>query len=70
MLVKVFSFKSMSKDDVIQATKKLPSNKAPISNGIPISIIKNFVTCYYEKLASIFNDCLKRRKVSEFNENC
>ena len=37
-----FSFKSISKDDIIEAVKKLPSNKASISNDIPISIIKNF----------------------------
>ena len=29
---------------------------------MPISIIKNFATCYCEKLASIFNDCLKENK--------
>ena len=57
-----FSFKSISKDDIIEAVKKLPSNKASISNNIPISIIKNFSTCYCEKLASIFNDCLKENK--------
>ena len=57
-----FSFKSISKDDIIEAVKKLPSNKASISNDIPISIIKNFATCYCEKLASIFNDCLKENK--------
>ena len=39
-----FSFKSISKDDIIEAVKKLPSNKASISNDIPISIIKKF--CY------------------------
>ena len=55
-----FSFKSISKDHTIEAAKKLPSNKASISNDIPISIIKNFATCYCEKLASIFNDCLKK----------
>ena len=27
-----------------------------------ISIIKNFATCHCEKLASIFNDCLKENK--------
>ena len=57
-----FSFKSISKDDIIEAVKKLPSNKASISNDILISIIKNFATCYCEKLASIFNDCLKENK--------
>ena len=38
------------------------------TNDIPVSIIKNFAACYCEKLASIFNECLK--KVSDFNENC
>ena len=57
-----FSFKSISKDDITEPVKKLPSNKASISNDIPISIIKNFVNCYCEKLASIFNDCLEENK--------
>ena len=57
-----FSFKSLSKHDIIEALIKLRSNKASISNDIPISIIKNFATCYCEKLASIFNDCLKENK--------
>ena len=48
-----FSFKSISKDDIIEALKKLPSDKASISTDIPISIIKNFITCYYEKLARL-----------------
>ena len=50
-----FSFKSISKDDIIEAVRKLPSNKASISNDTPVSTIKNFATCYCEKLASIFN---------------
>ena len=32
-----FSFKSISKEDIIEAVKNLPSNKASISNDIPIS---------------------------------
>ena len=31
-------------------------------NEIPILVIKNFATCYCEKHASIFNDCLKESK--------
>ena len=58
----IFSFKSISKDDIIEAVKNLPSNKASISNDIPISIIKNFATCCCEKLANILNDCLKENK--------
>ena len=56
-----FSFKSISKDDIIEGVKKLPSNKASISNDIPITM-KSFVHCYCEKLASIFNDCLEESK--------
>ena len=52
-----FSFKPISKDDITEAVKKLLSNKASISYDIPISIIKNYATCYCEKLASNFNDC-------------
>ena len=52
-----FSFKSISKDDITEAVKKLLSNKASISYDMPISIIKNCATCYCEKLASNFNDC-------------
>ena len=57
-----FSFKSISKGDIIKAIRKLPSNKASISNDISISIIKNFANCYWEKVASIFNDCVKENK--------
>ena len=52
----------MSKDNIIEAVKKLPSNKPSISNDIPKSIIKNFATCYCEKLTSTFNNCLKKNK--------
>ena len=66
MVVKVFFInqylKTKLKQNITEAVKKLPSNKASISNDIPISIIKNFATCYCEKLASIFNDCLKENK--------
>ena len=64
-----YFLKSTSKDDIIEAVKKLPWNKASISNDIPISTIKNFATCCCE-FASIFNDCLKENNVSELNENC
>ena len=61
-----FSFKSISKEDILEAVKKLPSNKASISYDVAISIVKNFATCYCEKLASIFNDCLKENKFPNF----
>ena len=57
-----FSFKAISKDDIIEPVKKLPSNKVSISNDIPVSMINSFAACYCEKLSSIFNDCLKENK--------
>ena len=57
-----FSFKSISKNDIIEGYKKLPPSKASISNDIPITIIKSFAHCYCEKLASIFNECLEESK--------
>ena len=54
-----FSFKPISKDDIIEAVKKLPSIKGSISNDIRSSIIKSFAHCYSKKLAKNFNDYLK-----------
>ena len=66
MVVKVFFInqylKTKLKQNITEAVKKLPSNKALISNDIPILIIKNFANCYCEKLASSFNNCLKENK--------
>ena len=44
-----FSFKPVSKSDIISAIKNLPSNKASISNDIPVSVMKQFANCYNEK---------------------
>ena len=61
-----FSFKLTSKDDIIEAVKKILSNRASILNDIPISCIKNFATYFFEKFESNFNNCLKKQ-ISEFN---
>ena len=37
-------------------------NKASISNDLPVSIIKNLTSCYYNKLRDLWNDCLKENK--------
>ena len=55
-------FKPVSKKHVIDAIKKLPSNKASVSNDIPISLMKQFANCYCEKLTNILNDCLKENR--------
>ena len=57
-----FSFRPVSKNNIISAIKKLPSNKASISNGIPVLVMKQFAICYCEKLTNIFNDSLKENR--------
>ena len=44
----IFSSKSISKNDIIERSQKLPSNKASILNDVPVSIIKDFAICYCE----------------------
>ena len=59
-MVKVFLSSEYLK--AILLKQLLPSNKASISNDIPVSIIKNFATCYCEKFVIIFNDSLKKKQ--------
>ena len=40
--------------------KEPPGNKATVSNDIPVSVLKEFVSAYYEKLTDIFNNCIRR----------
>ena len=56
-------FKLVSKKDIIDTIKKLPSNNASISNDISVSVMKQFVNCYCEKLTNILNDCLKENRL-------
>ena len=42
--------------------KNLYSNKASISNGIAVSVMKQLANCYCEKPANILNDCFKEIK--------
>ena len=62
MVVKVFLLNQYLKTISLKQSKNYLQKKTSISNDIPISIIKHFITCYCEKLASIFNDCLKENK--------
>ena len=55
-------FKPVSKKDIIDAIKKLPSNKASISNDIPVSVMTQFANRYCGKLTNILNDCLKENR--------
>ena len=39
--------------------KERPGNKATVSNGIPVSVLKKSVFVNYEKLADILNNCIR-----------
>ena len=54
-----FSFETISKRYVLDLTKQLPGNKATVSNDIPVSVLKESVSAYYEKLTDIFNNCIR-----------
>ena len=48
---------TVSRKDVLDLIKDLPGNKATVSNDIPVSVLKESVYAYYEKLTDIFNNC-------------
>ena len=54
-----FGKETISKKDVLNLIKQLPRNKATVSNDIPVSVLKESVSAYYEKLTDIFNNCIR-----------
>ena len=62
---KNFSFETVSKEDVLDLIKELPGNKATVSNDIPVSVLKESVSAYYEKWTDIFNNCIRSGTFSE-----
>ena len=54
-----FSFETVSKKDILDLIKELPGNKGTVSNDIPVSVLKESVFAYYEKLTDIFNNCIR-----------
>ena len=54
-----FSFETFSKKYVLNLIKQLPENKATVSNDVPVSVLKESVFPYYEKLTDIFNNCIR-----------
>ena len=54
-----FSFEVFTEDTVAKAITNLPTDKASISNDIPVSIMKETINAYCPKLIQIMNDCLK-----------
>ena len=53
-----FLFEIVSKKDYLDLIKKLPPNKAIVSNNIPVSVLKEYFSAYSEKLTDIFNNCI------------
>ena len=39
--------------------KQLPGNKATVSTDFSVSVLKESVSTYYEKLTDIFNNCIR-----------
>ena len=39
--------------------KELPGNKATVSNDIPVSVLNESISAYYEKLTDICNNCIR-----------
>ena len=60
-----FSFETISKKDALDLFKELPGNKATISNDILVSVLKESVSAYYEKLTEIFDNCIRSGTFSE-----
>ena len=54
-----FSFETVSKKDVLDLIKELPGNKPTVSNDIPVSVLKESVFTYYEKLIDIFDNYIR-----------
>ena len=44
---------------ILNLFKELPGNKATVSNDIPVSVLKESLSAYYEKLTDIFNNCIR-----------
>ena len=55
-----FSFETVSRKHVLNLIKKLPGNKATVLNDISVSVLKESMSAYYEKLTDIFNNYIQK----------
>ena len=53
------SFEFIPKKDVLNLIKQLPENKATVSNDIPVSVLKESVSAYFEKLIDFFSNWIR-----------
>lgn len=56
-----FSFRPFTENEFTNVTPNLPTNKAGISNDIPIYILKQFVHVHCLKLTKIMNNCFLKK---------
>ena len=52
----------VSRKDILNLIKELPGNKATVSNDILVSVVsvlKESISAYYEKLTDIFNNYIR-----------
>ena len=54
-----FKFEAITADELRKEIMNISSNKASVSNDIPISILKNSCDVFVNKLTDIFNSCIK-----------
>lgn len=59
-----FSFRPFTGNEFTNVTPNLPTNKAGISNDIPIYILKQFVHVHCPKLTKIMNNCFLKKMFS------
>ena len=57
----VFTFSFFSEQEVIDVIHNLPSNKATVSNDIPVKILKESSLKYARILTAIFNNCIRSK---------
>ena len=59
------SFEFIPKKDVLNLIKQLPENKATVSNDIPVSVLKESASAYFEKLIDFFSNWIRSRTFPE-----
>ena len=61
----IFSFETVSKENVLNLIKEPPGNKVTVSNDIRVSVLKESISVYYEKLTDIFSNCIRSDTIPE-----
>ena len=64
MVKKIFLLKLFPRN-VLNLIKGLPGNKATVSDDIPVSVLKESISAYYEKVNDIFKSCIRSGTLPE-----